>query len=368
MADGPRHILMTADGVGGVWDFSLALADGLADRGVRTTLAVLGGPLADDQRRAARMVPGLDLRESPLPLEWMPGAWPDGVRRSGDWLLEIAAGAKPDLVHVNGYAHAALPFDVPVLCAAHSDVRSWFAAVHGTAAPAAFDAYGEAVAAGLKAAGQVVAPTRAMLAALTFQYDTAFDGTVIPNGLAPEGFAPGVKEPLILSVGRVWDAAKNIALLDRVAPGLGAPVLVAGDTRHPDGSDRAPAHVQALGRLPKEKLCDLYGRAAVFCLPARYEPFGLAALEAALSGCALVLGAISSLREVWGDAALFIDPDDADGLRRALNGLMSDPGRRADMAQKARLRARRFTAGGMARDYLDAYRRLSRPARLVAAE
>ena len=73
-----------------------------------------------------------------------------------------------------------------------------------------------------------------------------------------------------------------------------------------------------LGRLDERRWPSGWPRAAIYALPARYEPFGLSALEAALSGCALVLGDIPSLREVWGDAAVFVPPDDAGGLRDAL--------------------------------------------------
>jgi glycogen(starch) synthase len=52
-------------------------------------------------------------------------------------------------------------------------------------------------------------------------------------------------------------------------------------------------------------------------LPARYEPFGLSVLEAALSGCALVLGDIASLREVWGGAACYVRPGDSRAAPRA---------------------------------------------------
>ncbi len=67
------------------------------------------------------------------------------------------------------------------------------------------------------------------------------------------------------------------------------------------------------------------GRASIFALPARYEPFGLLPLEAALSGCALVLGDIPSLREVWGDAAWFVPPDDRDALTAAIGSLIASP-------------------------------------------
>ena len=60
----PRHLLMTADAVGGVWTHALELAAALAPLGVRTTLAVLG-PGLDAARRARTAW----RRGQPLPLE-----------------------------------------------------------------------------------------------------------------------------------------------------------------------------------------------------------------------------------------------------------------------------------------------------------
>lgn len=363
------RVLMTTDCLGGVWDYALTLARALGRHGIRVTLAVLGGPLAGDQRAAAAGIFGLSLAESDWALEWMPGSG-DQVERSGRWLLDLERRFAPDLVQVNGYAHAALPFRAPVLCVAHSCVRSWFADVLGRPAPDGYGGYGDAVGRGLAAAGLVVAPSRAMAAALRRHYGIGREIRVIPNGVeAAADPAPGRKDDLILSVGRVWDEAKNIAALDAVADGLGSPVAVAGNCRHPDGSERRPARLAVLGRLPRRDLADWYARAAVFCLPARYEPFGLAVLEAAQAGCALVLGDIPSLRENWDGAACFVRPDDRAGLKRSLNRLMSDPASRADLAEAARIRARRFSADAMTDAYLDAYARLvAAGSRRLAAE
>ena len=72
--------------------------------------------------------------------------------------------------------------------------------------------------------------------------------------------------------------------------------------------------VHWLGRLPAQLISGWYERAAIYALPARYEPFGLSVLEAASQGCALVLGDIASLRENWDDAAVFVPPDDGEDL------------------------------------------------------
>ena len=77
---------MTADTVGGVWTYALDLAHSLAGAGVTVSLAVLGPEPAPDQRRAAEAVPGLDLIETGLALDWMadePGEKLLGVRGGG---------------------------------------------------------------------------------------------------------------------------------------------------------------------------------------------------------------------------------------------------------------------------------------------
>jgi glycosyltransferase involved in cell wall biosynthesis len=158
---------------------------------------------------------------------------------------------------------------------------------------------------------------------------------------------------------------KNIAVLARVAPDLPWPVYVAGDDTRPGSGEagslscESPVNqLRPLGRLDQARLADLLARAAVYALPARYEPFGLGVLEAGLAGCALILGDIPSLREVWGDAALFVHPDDTDGLRDALQYLMTHPDGRDDLAMRARARALTFSPRRMVDGYLAAYHRL----------
>ena len=120
----------------------------------------------------------------------------------------------------------------------------------------------------------------------------------------------------------------------------------------------AAANVRPTGVLEREQLAALRARASIFAAPARYEPFGLAALEAARAGCALVLGDVASLREVWEDAALYVDPSDAVALRAALDELVGDRVLREEMARRAQLRAGRYTVESMARGYAGLYARV----------
>ncbi|MFN3649259.1 MAG: glycosyltransferase family 4 protein [Armatimonadota bacterium] len=352
------RILMTADTVGGVWTYALELAGALSTRGVEVVLATLGDRPSPSQREAAQRVPGLQLRKGAFRLEWMDDPW-DDVDRSSEWLLELEAEVRPDVVHLCSFSHGSLPWTAPSLLVAHSCVLSWWEAVRGEAAPAEWETYRRRVAAGLRGADLVAAPTRAMLDAITRLYGSFPEGVVLPNGRAPEAFSPRQKEPFVLSAGRLWDDAKNLSALAAVAPKVGWPVHVAGSLEHPSGRTEPAAGVECLGRLEPPVLAEQLARAAIYAHPARYEPFGLAVLEAAYSGCALVLGDIPSLREVWGDAATFVRPDDSEALLAALVRLIERPEERARMALRARARAFDYTAEAMADRYVETYRRLS---------
>jgi glycogen(starch) synthase len=354
------RILMTTDAVGGVWTYSLDLARALGRHGVTVDLAVMGPPPSDAKRAEARGIPELRLHEHPARLEWMDEPWED-VAHAGAWLLDLASACEPQIVHLNGYAHAALPFRAPVIVVAHSCVLSWWEAVHGERAPSHWDRYAAAVRAGVHAASVVVAPTRAMAASVVSQYGRPHDLRVIANGRWGEGFLPtGAKEPFVFTAGRLWDEAKNVGAVCSVASALRWPVIVAGDDRAPDGRRLVPGSVHHAGWLDGRGLRDLFSRAAIYALPARYEPFGLSALEAALSGCALVLGDIRSLREVWENAAVFVPPDNRRALASTLQGLIEDGEAREMLGSRARERASMYSDCRMAAAYAGLYRHLRR--------
>lgn len=322
---------MTADAVGGVWTYACDLAAALD---AEVTIATMGPPPAEC---------GENVLVSTYALEWEDDPWED-VDRAGAWLLELEEELEPDIVHLNGYAHGALPWRAPVLVAAHSDVVSWWHAVRGGPPPERYDRYRSAVEAGLRAADVVVAPTRAVLDDLRRHYRLCRDQVVVHNGSSLEPVS-AAKEPFVLGLGRFRDEAKNLAALERARAACPWPILTAGD-----GTAR--------GRLGRDEVCTLLARAAVFASPARYEPFGLGILEAATSGCALVLGDLPSLREVWGEAAVFAPPGDDEALAAALRLVTGDAELRAELAERARRRAARYTVEAMASGYARVYERL----------
>jgi glycogen synthase len=352
-------LLMTADAVGGVWRYSIDLARALRPAGIRTVVAVMG-PSPSPAQRSEAAEAAVAVVDRPYRLEWMDEPWAD-VERAGSWLLALARALQPDIIHLNGYAHAKLPWPVPVVVVAHSCVRTWWRAVKCEDLPLQWARYSREVAEGLLAATVVVAPTAAMLNAIRDEYRVPLHSRVIPNGAVPGTRCADVeaKEPFILSVGRVWDDAKNIRAIAAIAERVAWPVVVAGECRPPVGATSNLRGARLLGSLCAADLADWYRRAAIYALPARYEPFGLSVLEAANAACALVLGDIPSLRENWTDAALFVPPGDDRALVAAIRQLIDEPGVRTALAKRAFARASALSVERTADAYCRLYQSLA---------
>jgi glycogen synthase len=350
----PRTVLMTADTAGGVWTFAVELARALRPRGVSIALATFGPPLSPTQRGEAAGIPNLHVFQSRYRLHGMPERW-DEVDRAGEWLRTLEGQIRPDVIHLNGYLHAALKWQAPVMLTGHSCVFSWWEAVKGTPAPPAWLEYGHRVRRGLAAAQIVAAPTRAMLSRLERHYGRCRPGRVIPDGIHAGPDAPPVKQPIIFASGPVQDEGRNLRALIEAAPGLPWPVFIAGNDRGLPAAVPRMRNVSHCGRLAPDAISQWMGAAAVYCLPARYEAFGFSVLEAAAAGCALVLGDIPELRETWDGAAVFVAPDDRAALHRALRALASDAPLRRAYAGSAQARAARYSAEAMAEGYLGAY-------------
>jgi glycosyltransferase involved in cell wall biosynthesis len=348
------RLLMTADAVGGVWSYALELCRALAIHRVQVLLAIMGPSPSSLQRAEAASLPNVVMIDQPLKLEWMEDCW-DDVARAGDWLLSLEQRWKPDLIHLNGYTHAVLPFVAPKLIVAHSCVLSWWNAVYGSPAPDHWSRYAVQVQTGLRAASFVVAPTLAMLNALRHHYEFATPAQVIPNGIA--SWVPSAKKSaFIAAVGRFQDQAKNFAAIQAIASRLNWPIVAIGDTPSDDDHNLGGnGPLISTGHLGPAEVRDYLASAAIFVSTAVYEPFGLSILEAALSGCALVLNDIPSLRENWNGAAVFVNARDCDQLERALTLIIQSQDQRRAFADRARSRALSFSATRCASTYLGLY-------------
>ena len=139
---------------------------------------------------------------------------------------------------------------------------------------------------------------------------------------------------------------------------------IAGSDRHPDASLQAEnslrtmalPRVRFLGAQSESQLSRVYGRAAVYVATSRYEPFGLAPLEAALSRCALLLNDLPSFREIWRDDAVYFERNNPASLLRRLAQLKENPALRKEYGRRAYTRAQaQFNSAKMADSYLRLY-------------
>ena len=138
--------------------------------------------------------------------------------------------------------------------------------------------------------------------------------------------------------GGLWDRVKNTALLDAVAARLSVPLRAAGPITAPHGETVAASHLTLLGPR-RGRPCAGAGGAADLVSAASFEPFGLAVLEAAQAGCALVLSDIATFRELWDGAALFVDGWSPAAWADAVETLNADPDHRTRLGAAARERA-----------------------------
>lgn len=347
------RVLMTTDAVGGVWQYSLELA---AASEARMVLAVLG-PAPDPEQRAAAEAAGVTLVDTGLPLDWLSHG-PQPVLAAADAVARLAGDMGADLVHLNAPALAVARFDQPVVAVNHGCLGTWWEAARGAALDPALAWLPDLVGQGLRAADRVVAPTRAYAEATARRYGLPLVPVAVHNGRTPMPLPKARPFHGALTVGRLWDEAKDTATLDAAAALLDAPLVAIGATRAPHGAAVTPAHLQATGPLPAEIIGHWLARRPVFVSAARFEPFGLAVLEAAQAGCPLVLSDIPTFRELWDGAATFVAPGDAGGFAEAVGRLLADPACRAAQGQAARLRAALYTpaatAAAMAEIYRDA--------------
>jgi glycosyltransferase involved in cell wall biosynthesis len=354
MKNKPRRVLMTADAVGGVWQYALRLSRSLQAYDVEVHLATMG-PSPDEQQRAeAAAISNLKLYECSYKLEWMTDPWEE-IEQASMWLLYLEQEIRPDVVHLNNYVFGELPWDCPVIVVAHSCVLSWWQSVKDTEAPAAWQTYRQRVSKGLQSADQVVAVSQYMADQLQTYYGPLENIQVIHNGLEND-YLPGEKKPEAFCMGRVWDEGKNIQIFRQAGVGSDWPLYLAGDGGEQMFSNITGLHY--LGKLDAEQVYNHLRRVSVYISPARYEPFGLAVLEAAAHGCALLLSDIPAYREIWGEAAHYFDPLNPDSLQNARKALESSPEMIAEMGEKAYQRSLKYGQKVSCAAYMQLYVKL----------
>jgi glycogen synthase len=346
-----RRILLTTDVVGGVWDFCITLAGGLRSAGDDVVLLALGSP-THAQRHAADSA-GAQLVSLPLKLEWMTDSAID-VALTRNLVGQVARQVGADIVHANQFAAACADVDVPVVLTLHSDVLSWRRSTLGaTDVPPEWQSYTALVREALARADHVVSVSRFLADEVMDLYRVPRNIEVVHNGWPTPAEISPLRTRATVAAGRIWDAAKNISLIAEAATGWQpGPVFLAGETSHPDGGTvTAPSQLTQVGFLNQQELGSLLDESRVYVSAAKYDPFGLLPLQAALHGCSLVLSDIPSYREVWGDTATYFRSGDAHDLREKWQAVLEGPTDRRALTRASR----DLTVARMLDRYLDLY-------------
>lgn len=352
-------VLITADAVGGVWQYSTDLARGLSDLGVEILLANLGPSPTRAQAKAVSAMASVTLVDTGLPLDWL-ASGRDSVRKAGEAVAKLAARHGADVVHLNS---SGLSVDVdygrPVVAVAHSCVATWWSAVKQEDICDTFSWRAELSGLGLAAADITVAPTDAFAKATQHAHGLKRRPLTVYNGRAPLPLPKLAQHDCAFTAGRLWDKGKNAATLDRATAKLSIPLYAAGPVRGPNDDSIYLEHARAVGSLDEKQMGRWLAARPVFASAAVYEPFGLAVLEAAAAGCPLVLSDIPTFRELWDGVAAFADPMDADGFAELISLIVGDDFARAEMGRRAQERASRFTVEAMAGKMASIYRGLA---------
>jgi glycogen synthase len=365
------HILVTTDTLSGVWTYTRELVTGLVGRGERVTLVSFGEIPVPEQTAWMDSLSGLEYRPTAFRLDWMQDAEED-FKDSSAYLTALVKERKPDLLHLNHPCYGSLNVRTPRIVVAHGDLVNWWKAVHGHAPKATqwLRWYRQRLNEGLVAADVAVAPTVWMLDSLRSTYVAPKQSAVIYHGRNPVLFnSYGKKDDSVLAVGRHLDAGKQLGLLtqyNHVVPiSIVSSNATAGMPRIPIRADVKFAvdetAVSMKGQQTEAQMRALYSRSAMYVATSCYESFGMTAVEAALSRCAIVANDIPSFREVWGDAALYFRTNDGSSLATTIQRLSQDCDLCRTYANRAFQRAHEcFTAKRMVDEYVSLYDRVLR--------
>ncbi|ALG89210.1 MULTISPECIES: glycosyltransferase [Actibacterium] len=334
------NILVTVDAVGGVWRYAVDLAAALATEGYGIAFAGFGPEPDAAQRAEARSIGTLDWSDAPL--DWM-ATGPQDLAKVASWLMSVAHKRRTDLMHFNQPALAAgLRGGPPRLGVTHSCLATWFQVMENGCVPDRLSWQVDMTRAGLRNLDRIAAPSAAHAALTERVYD--LHGIVaVPNAGRSPLIAPDEGDGSVIAVARWWDRAKNGAVLHRAALLSGATVTMIGDAEGPNGQRFEPNCAPAPTAQPHDATLQRIARSSLFVSPSLYEPFGLAALEAARAGRPLLLADIPVYREIWGEAARFFNPHDPAELARAMTNLLDDPATRLALGRAAQDRALRYS-------------------------
>ena len=206
---------------------------GVVAAGTRSCIGELGRQPSHEQQawcaaRSRAHGTSFQFAASNTPLEWMEKNEFVFTQGAGV-LLHVAKQFRPDLLHSSQFCFGALSLDIPKLVTAHSDVLSWACACRpqGLEESRWLRQYRALVAQGLQSCDAVASPTRWMALELARHYNDLPPSYVIRHGRSLDAPESRLRTVQAVTVGPLWDEAKNIEMLRAVNSPI--PIYVAGE-------------------------------------------------------------------------------------------------------------------------------------------
>lgn len=108
------------------------------------------------------------------------------------------------------------------------------------------------------------------------------------------------------------------------------------------------------GYVDEKDIPALYSGAELFLYPSHFEGFGMQILEAMACGTPVLTANNSSLTEVGGDAAYYVDDKSIDSIRNGIEKLLSEPDLRKELVKKGKQQIKKFSWKESAQKIIDA--------------
>lgn len=155
-------VLLTTDTKSGIWKYSIKLCNELKKYGVQVHLVAMGGWPSPFQQMEIEKMSNVLLYKSDFKLEWMKESW-DDLEPAKKWINSIYQTVKPDILHLNNYAHIEENWTAPVVTSFHTGTQTWWQAAKGNSAPKLWDQYISTVKQSLESVDLLGHPTPRML-------------------------------------------------------------------------------------------------------------------------------------------------------------------------------------------------------------
>lgn len=190
-----------------------------------------------------------------------------------------------------------------------------------------------------------------------------YEGIPLHKGNQKERKITKTRTPYLLYVGNLYphkNAKKLIEAMEKVKKPTEL-VIVCGRNVFLDrfkkelNAQSVKDRIKLLGYVSDEKLASLYKNAEAFVFPTLHEGFGLPGLEAMTYGTAVICSNIPVLKEIYGNAAFYLDPHNVQDIAKKINKALNDKNLRNDLIKKGKVQIKKYSWRKMAQQTLNTY-------------